>query len=205
MCYSARSSLTTFSIVFLVSVYLWISGRNIKKSIAVILFFISLMQIVELFIWLNIECTNTNRLISLFIPILLFLQPIIIVSSILYFDSGRLPPIVYKILLGIWVICSPFFVNYMKKGFNKCTTIGSNGHLVWPYTNSSKSTDQFVETVYNLILGIGIGTLNTKWYGIFYLILSVLSLKYVKQIYGHSWGSIWCNFVNFLAIGALFI
>ena len=144
MCYSARASLTTFSIVFFVSIYLWINGGNIKKSIAIILFFISLMQIVEFFIWLNIDCTNTNKLISLFIPILLFLQPIIVIFTILYFNSGRLPPIAYKTLLGIWLVCSPFFVNYMKKGFNKCTTIGSNGHLVWPFTNSSQSIDQLV-------------------------------------------------------------
>jgi len=55
MCYSARASLTTFLIVFGVCVYLWMEGGNINKSIAIILFFISLMQILELFIWLNLE------------------------------------------------------------------------------------------------------------------------------------------------------
>jgi len=62
-----------------------------------------------------------------------------------------------------------------------------------------------IQTIYNLVLGIGIGTLNTEWYGIFYIILSSLSYNHIKKIYGHSWGSIWCNFVNVLALAALFI
>jgi hypothetical protein len=205
MCYSARSSLTTFLIVITVCIYLWIKGGNINKTLSIILLFISLMQILELFIWLNIECSNINKYISLFIPVLLFLQPIIVIVAILYFNSGRLSPTLYKILLGVWLICSPFFINWVNDGFNKCTTVGANGHLIWPYANSPKTIDQIVQTIYNLVLGIGIGTLNTKWYGIFYVVLASLSYNHIKEIYGHSWGSVWCNFVNFLALGALFI
>jgi hypothetical protein len=203
MCYSPESSLTTFLIVLGVCIYLWIKGGNVKKSIAVILFFISLMQIVELFIWLNLERPSTNKFISLFIPILLFLQPVIVISTVLYFNSGILPPTFYKIILGIWFICSPLFIIWMKKGFNKCTHIGTNGYLEWPYANSSK--DEFIQAIYNLVLLAGIGTLNTKWYGIFYVVLSSFSYNRIREIYGHSWGSIWCNFVNVLALGALFI
>lgn len=203
MCYSPESSLTTFLIVFGVCIYLWIKGGNVKKSIAVILFFISLMQILELFIWLNLECSNINKFISLFIPILLFLQPVIVIGAILYFNSGRLSPTFYKIILGIWVVCSPLFINWMKRGFNKCTKVGPNGHLEWPFANSYNS--HIVQTIYNLALAIGIGTLNTEWYGIFYIVLSSLSYNHIRKIYGHSWGSIWCNFVNVLAFGALFI
>jgi hypothetical protein len=205
MCYSIKSSLTTFLIVFSVCIYLWIKGGDVKKSIAVILFFISLMQLVELFIWLNIKCSNTNKLISLFIPILLFFQPIIVITTIIYFNSGRLPIIFYKIILIIWLLCSPIFINSMKNGFNKCTIVGKNGYLVWPYTNSSKPMDEFIQNLYNLVLGIGIGTLNTRWYGIFYIVMSIFSYNYIKKIYGHSWGSIWCNFINILSLGALFI
>jgi len=205
MCYSVQSSLTTFLVVFGVCNYIWIKGGDVNKSIAVILFFISLMQIVEMLIWLNIECSTMNKLISLFIPILLFLQPIVVITTILYFNSGVLPRIYYKVALGVWLLCVPFFLTGMKYGFNKCTKVGVNGHLVWPYTNVDRSIDRIMQTLYNLVLVIGIGTLNTKWYGIFYIILSLFSYNYIREIYGHSWGSIWCNFVNFLALGALFI
>lgn len=205
MCYSVKSSLTTFLIVLCVCIYLWIKGGDVKKSIAVILFFLSLMQILELFIWLNIECSNTNKLISLFIPILLFLQPIIVITTIIYFNSGKLPTIFYKFILVAWLLLSPFFINWMKIGFNKCTIVGANGYLEWPYANSSKPMDLFAQFLYNLVLVIGIGTLNTEWYGIFYIVSSLISANYIVKIYGHSWGSIWCNFINFLSLGALFI
>jgi len=205
MCYSIKSSLSTFFIVLSICIYLWIKGGNVNKSIAVILFFISLMQIIELFIWLNIECSNMNKLISSFIPILLFLQPIIVICAIIYFNSGKLPSIIYKFILIIWLLYSPFFINWMKTGFNKCTKVGSNGYLEWPYANSSNLNADISQKLYNLVLGIGIGTLNTKWFGIFYIVISVFSYNHIKEIYGHSWGSIWCNFVNFIALGALFI
>jgi hypothetical protein len=190
-----------------VCIYLWIRGGNVRKTIAIVLFFISLMQVVELFIWLNLECSNTNKFISFFIPILLFLQPVILITTVLYFNSGRFPPIIYKIILGIWVALSPLIINWMKDGFNKCTTVGENGHLVWPYIKShiKSNIHQLALILYNTVLGVVIGTLNTKWYGIFYVILSVISYKYIIKIYGHSWGSIWCNFINILALGALFI
>jgi len=200
-----ESSLTTFIIVSSICIYLWIKGGNVNKSIAIILFFISLMQIVEFFIWLNHECSNTNKFISLFIPILLFLQPIVVITTILYFKSGILSPIFYKIILSIWIICSSYFIIWMKDGFNQCTIIGKNGHLVWPYANSSKLIDQFMQFLYNIVLAIGIGSLHTPWYGIFYIFVALLSYYYIRNIYGHSWGSVWCNFVNFLAFGALLI
>jgi hypothetical protein len=205
MCYSVESSLTTFLLVFIICSYLWVKGGDVDKTVAIILFFISLMQIPELFIWLNLECSATNKRISLLVPILLFLQPIVIILAMLYYESGRMPRVIYKYMLGIWLLCFPFFMIWMKSGFNKCTTVGRNGHLEWSYANSDGGMDQFMQMMYNVILGISIGTLNTHWYGLFYVGLSGLSYNYVRKIYGHSWGSVWCNFVNFLALGALFI
>jgi uncharacterized membrane protein len=103
------------------------------------------------------------------------------------------------------VAFSPFFINWMKDGFNKCTTVGENGHLVWPYTRIKSDIHQLLQILYTIVLGIVIGTLNTKWYGIFYVILSSVSYNHIKKIYGHSWGSIWCIFINILALVALFI
>ena len=98
-------------------------------------------------------------------------------------------------------MCTPFFIEWMKTGFNKCTTVDK--HLVWPY--AKRMENNLSQDLYNLILILGIGSLNTEWYGLFYVVTSVLSLKYIQHVYEHSWGSVWCNFVNFLAIGALLI
>jgi hypothetical protein len=205
MCYSAESSIGTFLFVTLICIYLWKKGKNIYKAISIILFVIALMQLLEFFIWKNIECDSKNQFISFFIPIILFLQPLIVATSVLYYQVGLLPTYIYKLLIFIWILCLPFFINWMKDGFGKCTTIGTKGNLSWPYANSSKPLHQCMQFLYNFILGISIVSLDTKWYGFFYIIIATYSYYYIRQNYHHSWGSVWCNFVNILALGALFI
>jgi uncharacterized membrane protein len=103
------------------------------------------------------------------------------------------------------VALSPLIINWMKDGFNKCTTVGENGHLVWPYTRIKSDIDHLLQIIYTIVFGIVIGSLNTKWYGIFYVILASITYNHMTKIYGHSWGSVWCNFINILALVALFI
>lgn len=202
MCYSVSSSFGTFFFVFFICCILWIRGSKLQKSLSIMLGFISLMQVIEGFLWLNIDCDNVNVFITSFIPILLFLQPVVITGTVYSFGTGYLPPLVYKILIGISLLSLPLYISWFNDGFGKCTVVGKTGHLVWPFTNTPNLG---VHTMYNTILGIGFATLKTEWYGIFYLIMATLSYHKSIRTYGHSWGSIWCHFVNFLAIGALFV
>ena len=203
MCYSASSSFGTFFFVFLICCILWIRGSNLQKSLAIMLGFIALMQVIEGLLWLNIECDNINIFITSFIPILLFIQPIVIIGTLYSFGTGLLSPFIYKILLGIAFLSLPLYIDWFKDGIGKCTVIGKNGHLVWPFTNTNP--DSLAHILYNILLAIGFGTLNTEWYGIFYLVMAVLGNIKSRITYGHSWGSIWCHYVNLLAIGALFV
>lgn len=203
MCYSASSSFGTFFFVLTICCILWIKGSKLQKSLSIMLLFIALMQVIEGLLWLNIDCNNINIFITSFIPILLFLQPVIIIGTLYNFGTGLLSPFVYKILLGISLLSLPLYINWFKDGIGKCTVIGKNGHLVWPFINTHLSP--LAHTVYNILLTIGFATLNTEWYGIFYVIMAILGYFKSRITYGHSWGSIWCHYVNLLAIGALFI
>lgn len=203
MCYSASSSFGTFFFVLFLCCILWIRGSNLQKSLSIMLLFIALMQVIEGFLWLNLDCTNVNIFITSFIPILLFLQPVVIIGTLYYFGTGLLSPFVYKLLLGIALLSLPLYIDWFKDGIGKCTVIGKNGHLVWPFTNTNPSP--LAHIVYNILLSIGFATLNTEWYGLFYLIMAILGYYKSRITYGHSWGSIWCHYVNLLAIGALFV
>jgi hypothetical protein len=205
MCYSPESSFGTFSLVLIISIYLWNKGNKLQKTLAIILLFIALMQVLEGILWLNIDCSHVNKFVSSIIPLLLFLQPIVVIGTIYFLNTGFLSPTIYLGLLGIWLASSPLFINWMKDGFGKCTTIGKNGHLVWPFTNPPNNTHSLIQNIYNIILFLGFITLKTDWYGIFYTIMAVFGYYASKSMYGYSWGSIWCNFVNFLAVGALFV
>lgn len=203
MCYSASSSFGTFFFVFFICCILWIRGSKLQKSLSIMLFFIALMQVIEGFLWLNIDCNNVNMFITSFIPILLFLQPIVIIGTLYSFGTGLLSPFFYKILLGISLLSLPLYIDFFKDGLGKCTVIGQNGHLVWPFM--SLNSNSFTQILYNILLGIGFATLNTEWYGMFYVIMATLGYFKSRITYGHSWGSIWCHYVNLLAIGALFV
>lgn len=180
-------------------------GKPIHKTLAIILLFISLMQIIEGLLWINIKCTNVNQTISTFIPILLFLQPLIAIGTIHYFNTGLLPSIFYKILIGIWLISSPLFFNWMQDGIGKCTSVSTKGFLQWPFANSSNYPHQIIQSIYNFILLTTFITLNTEWFGLFYAFIAASSYFITRNLYGNSWGSIWCHFVNILAAGSLFV
>ena len=203
MCYSASSSFGTFFFVFFICCILWTRGSKVQKSLSIMLGFIAVMQIIEGFLWLNIECNNVNRFITSFIPIVLFAQPIVIIGTLYWFGSGLLSPLVYKIVLGISLISLPLYIQWFKDDMGKCTVIGQNGHLVWPFANTNEYT--FAQLIYNILLGTGFATLNTPWYGIFYLIMATLGYFKSRLTYGHSWGSIWCHYVNVLSVGALLV
>jgi hypothetical protein len=167
------------------------------------LLFIALMQVIEGLLWLNIDCNNLNIFITSFIPILLFLQPLVIIGTLYRFNTGFLPPFIYKLLFGIALLSLPLYIDWFKDGIGKCTIIGKNGYLVWPFVNTHLSP--LAHILYNILLVIGFATLNTEWYGMFYVIVAILGYYKSRITYGHSWGSIWCHFVNLLAIGALFV
>lgn len=178
-------------------------GSKVQKSLSIMLGIIALMQVVEGFLWLNIECNNVNRFITYFIPILLFIQPIVVIGALYWFDSGFLSPSFYKIILGISLVSLPFYIDWFKDGIGKCTVIGKNGHLVWPFTNTTPIA--LAQVIYNTIIAVGFATLNTGWYGIFHTIMAIVGYFKSRITYGHSWGSIWCHYVNLLSIGALLV
>ncbi len=205
MCYSPETSFGTFVFVLLISLYLWTKGNNVQRTLAISLLFISLMQLLEGFIWFNTNCTEINKKLTSLIPVLLYLQPLIVLGAVYFFNTGFLSPLIYKSLIAIWFLSLPLFINWMKDGMGKCTTVGPKGHLAWPFANSDDNSHVFVSGLYNILLAIGFITLKTEWYGFFYVIMAAIGHIVSRTIYGHSWGSIWCHFVNILAIGALFI
>jgi hypothetical protein len=201
MCYSPESSFGTFFFVFLMSIVLWNQDSPLQKTLAIILVFIALMQVLEGALWLNTDCSDINRSVSSLIPILLYLQPLVVVGSIYFFNTGLLSPTVYKALFGLWLVALPMFIESMRSGIGRCTTVGANGYLEWPYEISLN----LVQIVYNTILFVSFLSLKTEWYGAFYALVATAGYYKSRELYGHAWGSVWCHFVNSLAVGALFV
>jgi hypothetical protein len=203
MCYSAEVSLGTFGFVFLLAAYLWQEGPIIKKAISLCLVIIASMQLVEFGLWKAPDCGVANRVLTTLVPITLYLQPLLIHATIGYFNAGLLNKSVYLNVAKMLGVLFPFFLLFIAKDIGKCTTVDSCGYLAWP---ALKPDGSFfgMEGIYHMLMIAGLGTLKNTTFSIFYLTLSAISYFVSKKYYRDSWGSVWCHFVNALAIGAVF-
>jgi len=87
MCFNATTSLITFTISLMSSMYLVYNGihENNKNDIlfGILVILIGLMQLIEYFLWNNQKCNKINHVFSLLIIVVLYLQGII--TSLLYY------------------------------------------------------------------------------------------------------------------------
>ena len=74
MCYSETTSAITFTISFICFIYLITRKNSFDIYSGWLTIFIGLMQLVEFFLWRNQECNEINRMFSLCIIIVLYLQ-----------------------------------------------------------------------------------------------------------------------------------
>jgi hypothetical protein len=93
MCYDAKTSLGTFGFVSLIAAYLWIRNGPSDRAIGLVLLVIASMQVAEFIIWTYLGDTVQNRIASLSIPALLYLQPLLIALILLVFKAGLYPQI----------------------------------------------------------------------------------------------------------------
>jgi len=91
MCFNASTSMATFLISLFFCIWL-VSRGAVQKDRAdifagILTLLIGSMQLIEFFLWRNQKCNKTNHSLSLFLFILLFLQPIIaVITVLLLFD-----------------------------------------------------------------------------------------------------------------------
>jgi len=134
----------------------------------------------------------------------IYLHPVVTLLTVYYFNVGFLDPAVYLKVLAAWLLLMPVFIYGSKDVFGKCTVVGKSGHLEWP-DQPFRITDILMNLIYMAVLGIGIVTLRTPWYGILYGIVAFLSYLVSRSTYGRSWNTLWCHFINLLAVAALFL
>lgn len=200
MCYNAEVSATTFGLVALVSGWLWVRNAGIDRALAVILFFIGLMQGLEWILWTNLECDTVNRMTSKAIYVYLGLQPIVINLAVWAFRAGWAPGYFW-----IAVACAVALPLFLWRGFQakeKCSTVGPTGNLVWAGMPDTTPYGVWASNAYYLAVFYPILTLKDPVFSILYGFFAILS-RAMMGMNGKSWPSLWCHFVNVLAIFAV--
>jgi hypothetical protein len=204
MCYSAPVSFGTFVFISFVCIFLLQRNRGIDRAIAGILFVISLMQIIEGFLWLHPQCDNTNKLLASFIPLLLFAQPILITIIVILTNASWFPYI--KLLPILFIISSPLLYNYLKNVSGRCVKPDCvSGHLDWSPVMNVDNTNTFPYLLYDIAMLIPLVTLRNPVFAGAYVASTIATRIFLEANYKRVWSSIWCHFVNILGVVAILV
>jgi len=209
MCFSAKLSLTSFLVGIVSSVLLITYGneesKKTNKAIGYFFMFVSLMQLIEYFMWKDLKCVNgLNKTASILGPLFNHLQPIVLlVLGYHYIDNG----IVDK---NIMLIINALFFGYVIKKYNPgliCTTVNKltrtdtetcDAHLDWQWKYGFDYKIYHSVMLINAFQFIKNKNLMTSF------ILSYIIL-YFNILNKHNVGELWCFSVTGMPLINLFM
>lgn len=93
MCVNQETSLATFLLGTFCAGYIARRGTAETTTVATILVLVSLMQLIEFFMWRDQDCGTTNRLASLAAIVVLFLQPVVLLLVVIAIARKRQKPL----------------------------------------------------------------------------------------------------------------
>jgi len=195
MCWNEHVSLNTFSfssfILLLILYNNTYTQYKIKEfdTIWVYLFYISFisMQLIEFFIWRNIDNKFYNHIFSIMAAILIFIQPLItlmFLSNILLRNNLIAAYLIFFIPYFIY----KFITNDMK------SRISNKGHLVWLFFDTNMLL--FVGWLFFFLFGL---IYTKQFYGTLFGITLFLISSY-NYFTDKTIGSMWCWIVNSIMI-----
>jgi hypothetical protein len=195
MCWNTTVSLNTFLfsgfILLLVMYNNTYTGYKIKElnNIWMYLFLASIivMQLIEYFIWKNINNIYYNKLFSTLGSCILFTQPI---YSLMLISNIQIRNIMLSLYL-LWGI--PYSI-YQLLYKNIHSEIGKNGHLIWRYFELEPPL-LFI-WVFFLVFGL----LYQKLWFIAGVGIILFIISYYKYKNENSLGSMWCWLVNTIMV-----
>lgn len=195
MCWNEHVSLNTFlfsSFVLLLIIYNNLFTKYKIKELNntfVYLFIASFvfMQLIEFFIWKNINDKFYNNIFSIMATLLLLLQPI---ASIMILSNIQLR----NILLFLYLLLSIPFSIYKFSTKHVHSAISKSGHLKWNFfeTNPIIFIIWFFFFVFSFIY-------EKKWFGITFAIIALI-ISFINYNNDHTMWSMWCWSVNSIMI-----
>lgn len=208
MCFSAKQSLTTFLIGTIGSILLIYYGNPIFKkeniTFGIFLIFISAIQLMDFFFWIDIHNTiGINRISTIIGPLLNVGQPIILWAIKLWYftpdiwSSSNLP---ITILNGLYIFILFFnYIKYIREKPNNLVTGINHGHLEWPWIKYSS------RYLYLIFLAINIFYLTDFWYSLYVFLITYFFLILSVKFFKYNVGELWCFFGSFIPLILLFL
>ena len=194
MCYSAEASMGAFVFALILSYSLYTRNKGNDRSIAILIFGISTMQIAEFFMHLDPDCkSNINKYSSLLgLLILLIIQPIFSILSNINTQKKITKEIITQLIL--WVIYVLYMIKYYKPSSNDlCSKKDCEGDckLTWNWLKTNG--DVIFNILYILLIFIipiyvmYKNKLNKSIIWLIYLLLSIIFIHNSKYF-----STLWC-------------
>ena len=190
MCIDQQTSLNSFLLSIFASIFLIFRNNTFDIGNAVFIISFTTIQLLEYFIWKNINIPENNEYYTRLIPLVLFIQPIVQTYFAYKFTLNNT---LYNLLIVYIIMFVYIFVTI--NNFNYQSTIGPNKHLIWykidKITKEQSTVIKRHVLGYIYLIGMGIGL----WYTGNYLLLSygILSFMYIFINYPEDeFSSMWC-------------
>ena len=200
MCWNKDISLNTFVFSSFVLLLIMYNNKYTQykiqelNNIWVYVFFISfiLMQLIEYFIWKNINDPLYNKIFTTLATLLLLVQPI--ASTMLITNK-----IMRIYILTLYLVLSIPFVTYRFMTKKNYSSISPLGHLVWNILLDKKSNlDTFIMMIWFIFFLFPL-FYQGYTYGFLFGFLTLLFIMYNYSKDG-TVGSMWCWIVNSIMI-----
>ena len=193
MCYSVEASLGAFVFSLVLSYSLYKRNKGNDRSVAILMFGISIMQVAEFFMHLDPDCkSNMNKYSSMFgLAVLLMIQPLFsILSNINSQKKIFTKEIIIQLLL--WIIYVLYITKYYwPKSSEWCSKKDCSGDCKLTWNWWKHGNDNIPQMLYmTLILLIPIYVMYKLEYKAFiwllYIFLSVVFI-YTNKYFNTLW------------------
>ena len=197
MCWNAPVSMTTFLISSVVCLYLWNRNLHNDRALSIWIFWFSLMQLLEFFMWRNM---SDHSIFSKLALINITLQPFMLAAALFYY-SKNVYNLGEKIVLGgvigisfIKAISAAFHAFITQKNKNWLSVKGPHCHLVWWFMKNSDKMPYLTRVNDLFMVPLSLATLLIKPFsqGLIYFLLGFCSHSYIRIFYPQERGSLWC-------------
>lgn len=196
MCYSAEISFNTYVFGTIIAIILLL----LNKTPIIIIYFaytVSLIQLMEYLIWINMNNPNYNDSSNINIYYLSIIGSLILLIQILIINIYYLEGIERIIIIILIIILFSYLSYYNTKYTKNIASVGKNGHLIW----------HWIDVEYVNVIGL--------FFWIYplirsenYLLLLVIIPSLLFSVYNYykykTFGSMWCYIGNIVWLLLLF-
>ena len=204
MCWNQDVSINTFVFACLALIFIYLTNKYTKyktetfENPLVYLFFFSVasMQLIEFFLWRNLNDKTINKNLSMAAAALIIVQQIILMLMIKNINVRYILLLIYTVLtISIFL----YKITHDPLIFN--TFIGSNGHLSWEWMNWTKNEPSllFIALIFYVLPLL---LVKNNILTLFVMLSMLISLTgYYKY---NTFGTMWCWSSNFFLLYFIF-